>query len=269
MVVFPNAKINLGLHVTRKRSDGFHDLETIFYPVGINDILEFIPSSRFSFRTTGLPIHGDYAQNLCVKAWQLIKSAFPDLPEPAMHLHKVIPMGAGLGGGSADGSFVLKALNEYFNLKMTTDRLLALALELGSDCPFFIGNKPCFATGRGEILEPIELSLSGFEIIIAYPGISVNTGEAFSGIVPGQAPYSLKDKILEPLEKWKGWLVNDFEQTVFHKFPEIGLIKDKLYDSGAVYASMSGSGSSCFGIFKTSPLLDFPPQYKVFRVPVK
>ena len=269
MIVFPNGKINLGLHITRKRQDGYHDLETIFFPLGIYDILEFIPSREFIFQTSGIAIKGDIQQNLCVKAFQLLKDQFPHLPDITMHLHKAIPMGAGLGGGSGDGSFALIALNEYFKLSLDSAALKVLSLQLGSDCPFFISNQPCYATGRGEILEPVTVDLSGLYIIVVYPGIVVSTAEAFAGIVPRQPKISLKEKIREPLDQWKEWMVNDFEKTVFHYFPEIGRIKETLYAAGAVYAAMTGSGSSCFGIFRTLPDLHFPDHYRVFRVKVK
>ena len=269
MIVFPNGKINLGLHITRKREDGYHDLETIFFPLDIHDILEFIPSKEFSFQSTGIAINGTAHQNLCVKAFQLLKDQFPELPEVTMHLHKVIPMGAGLGGGSSDGSFALTALNEYFNLGLDKPSLKSLSLQLGSDCPFFIANQPSYAMGRGEILEPVSVDLSGIYIVLVYPGIVVSTAEAFAGIVPRQPSISLKDRIREPMEKWKDWMVNDFEKTVFHRFPEIAAIKKTLYASGAAYASMTGSGSCCFGIFRTLPDLHFPDHYEVFRVKVK
>ena len=269
MIVFPNCKINLGLHVTRKREDGYHDLETIFFPLHIHDILEFVPAASFSFQSSGLHVKGNTDQNLCVKAYHLLKKECPALPEVSMHLHKVIPMGAGLGGGSADGSFALTSLNEYFHLGLDAGKLKALSLRLGSDCPFFILNQPCFATGRGEILEPLSLDLSGYFIILVYPGIAVNTAEAFEGISPQKPAHSLQEKITGPLEKWKEWMVNDFEQPVFRRFPEIAKIKQDLYNAGAFYAAMTGSGSSCFGIFRNPPELHFPGSYRVFRVQAK
>jgi 4-diphosphocytidyl-2-C-methyl-D-erythritol kinase len=269
MVVFPNGKINLGLHVTRKREDGYHDLETIFFPLPVYDALEFIPSGKLSFEVSGLPIRGDAEQNIVTKAYRLIKDEFPDLPELSIHLHKAIPMGAGLGGGSADGSFTLSALNKYFHLGISTEKLVALSLQLGSDCPFFIINQPSYARGRGELLEPLSLKLSGYYMMLVYPGIEVSTAEAFEGIIPRQSVHFLPEKIKEPVEHWKEWLVNDFEKTVIPRFPVIGEIKEKLYSSGALYASMSGSGSSCFGIFSSLPALHFPDHYTVFRVQIK
>jgi 4-diphosphocytidyl-2-C-methyl-D-erythritol kinase len=269
MVVFPNCKINLGLHVIRKREDGYHDLETIFFPLPVSDVLEFIPSGKYSFQSSGLPVAGPADQNLVTKAYRLMKDEFPDLPELSIYLHKVIPMRAGLGGGSADGSFTLTALNKYFQLGLSTENLVALSLQLGSDCPFFIINQPCYARGRGEILEPLTLKLSGYHVMLVYPGVDVSTAEAFEGIVPRQSSHFLPEKIKEPIEHWKEWLVNDFEKTVIPRFPVIGEIKEKLYTSGALYVSMTGSGSSCFGIFKSPPALHFPDHYSVFSVQLK
>jgi 4-diphosphocytidyl-2-C-methyl-D-erythritol kinase len=198
-----------------------------------------------------------------------LKKEYPSLPEVSMHLHKVIPMGAGLGGGSADGSFALTSLNDYFHLGLDREQLKALSLQLGSDCPFFILNQPCFATGRGELLKPLSLDLSGYDIILVYPGIAVSTAEAFRGISPQKPSHSLPEKITEPVEKWKDWMVNDFEHPVFRRFPEIAKIKEDLYNAGALYAAMTGSGSSCFGIFRNPPEWHFPGSYRVFRVQVK
>jgi 4-diphosphocytidyl-2-C-methyl-D-erythritol kinase len=265
MVVFPNAKINLGLYITEKRTDGYHNLETVFYPSPITDILEFIPSEEFSFQSSGLTIDANPASNLCVKAYDILKNRFPELPTVQMHLHKIIPMGAGLGGGSADGSFVLTQLNNYFQLGLSQTELLSFALQLGSDCPFFILNTPCFAEGRGEILSPISLNLSGYWLTIIHPGIHISTAKAFAGIVPAPAPIDLKEKILSPIETWKDWLRNDFETNIFKLYPEIADIKDSLYQSGAVYASMSGSGSAVYGIFREKTDLMFPEQYVVLN----
>lgn len=269
MIVFPNCKINLGLHITRKRADGYHDLETIFFPLQVNDAMEFIPSSAFSFQTTGLSINGNWEENICIKTYHLLQKRFPFLPPISLHLHKVIPMGAGLGGGSSDAAFLLNAMNSYFGLGLSTDELIKISLELGSDCPFFIVNKPCYATGRGEILEPIELDLSGYHIVLVYPGIEIKTAVAFEGIIPRPSPASIREKISMPVSSWKGWMVNDFEKTVFPQFPEIENIRKGLYDAGALYASMTGSGSTCYGIFESLPELNFPKTYRVFKVQVK
>lgn len=269
MIVFPNCKINLGLYILRKRADGFHDLETVFYPVPLQDALEIIqnpiPALPVEFTTSGLVIDSPIEANICVRAYRLLKNDFPDLPSIKMHLHKVLPSGAGLGGGSSDGAFTLSLLNKRFDLKLDEDRLIQYALQLGSDCPFFIRNKPCYATGRGEKLEEIGLNLSKYKIILVNPGIHIHTGNAFSKIIPSNQRTSIKEAVKKPIEEWKNDLKNDFEQTVFAQYPEIKIIKEKLYHQGAMYASMSGSGSSVFGIFeKNAPLqIGFPSHYFV------
>lgn len=267
MIVFPNCKINLGLHILRKRADGFHDLETVFYPIALQDALEIVQSSApvpdIELTTSGLKIDSQAEDNICFKAYRLLKKDFPDLPSIKMHLHKVIPSGAGLGGGSSDGAFTLTLLNKKFNLGLNDDQLTNYALQLGSDCPFFIKNKPCYATGRGEKLEEIELSLPAYKIVLVNPGIHVHTGKAFSNIAPSNKRTSIKEIIQKPVEQWKDVLKNDFEETVFAEYPEIKIVKEKLYQQGAVYASMSGSGSSVYGIFdkNTRPQFNFPPHY--------
>ena len=267
MIVFPNCKINLGLRILRKRSDGYHDLETVFYPLPFYDILEVIPSPGddlgLSFSTTGSAIVGDNHKNLCVKAYELLQKHHPALPAAKVHLHKVIPSGAGLGGGSADAAFTLKLLNEIFDLQLSTDQLLDYALQLGSDCPFFIVNKPSLAESRGEIIETLSLDLSPYKFIIVNPGIHINTAEAFSAIKPSVPPRSLKEIIHQPIETWKHHLINDFEESVFREFPEIEAIKTGLYDGGAVYSSMSGTGSTVYGIFAKDTVTDhqFPSDY--------
>ena len=184
MVSFPNCKINLGLNIVNKRNDGYHDFETVFFPIHLKDALEIIEKEKFEFSTSGLPIEGEPEKNLCIKAYQLLKKDFPQLPAVQMHLHKAIPMGAGLGGGSADGAFTLKLLNKKFDLSLSEKQLINYSLQLGSDCPFFILNKPCFATGRGEILEQIDLDLSEYKILIVHPAIHISTAWAFSTIKP-------------------------------------------------------------------------------------
>jgi 4-diphosphocytidyl-2-C-methyl-D-erythritol kinase len=267
VIDFPNAKINLGLRILRKRADGFHDLETVFYPFPLHDALEIIRGQHnepnLELTITGIPIDAPTGNNICAQAYQVLQRDFPGLPPAAMHLHKNIPAGAGLGGGSADGAVTLTLLNRKFNLGLSTDQLLAYAAELGSDCPFFILNTPCLARGRGEILQPIKLDLSGYSFILVNPGIHVNTGWAFSQLELSGLPSSLETIIQEPVEKWKDLLVNDFEFHVFQNFPEIASIKEELYNKGAVYASMSGSGSSVFGIFPKNqvPSFNLPQQY--------
>jgi 4-diphosphocytidyl-2-C-methyl-D-erythritol kinase len=249
VVQFPNCKINLGLHITSKRADGFHNIETVFYPVGLKDILEMIVSNQFEFSSTGIAIPGDASNNLCIKAYQLLKKDFPELPLIKMHLHKDIPMGAGLGGGSADGAFALELLNEKFRLNLSTEQLINYAAILGSDCPFFILNKPAFASGRGELLEPIALDLSAYTFVLVHPGIHVNTKWAFEQIQPRVPAISIKEIIQFPIVEWKLYLQNDFEAPIIKQHPEIAEIKSALYADGAIYASMSGSGSSVFGIY--------------------
>jgi len=271
MIVFPNCKINLGLNILRKRSDGHHDLETIFYPIPLTDVLEITSYTAqertpvIPFTTSGLPIETDTVSNLCSKAYKILKKDFPELPLIQMHLHKVIPLGSGLGGGSADAAFTLKLLNEKFGLVLSQTQLLNYSIQLGSDCPFFIINKPCFATGRGEELQEIKLDLSGYKILLVNPGIYINTGEAFRQIKPFVPERSVKKIIANPIEIWKHELKNDFEVFAFKKYPELADIKDQLYISGAVYASMSGSGSTVYGIFQKQKKiqLQFPSQYFV------
>ncbi len=254
MITFPNCKINLGLNITAKREDGYHDIETVFYPLQLQDALEVIKTggneaTDVSFTSTGLPIAGNPSENLCVKAYQLLKKDHPDLPPVYIHLHKAIPMGAGLGGGSADGAFTLQLLDRYFTLGLSLEQLAAYALQLGSDCPFFMYNQPCFAKGRGEKTEPIALDLSGWQFLLVHPGIHISTGWAFSQITPQQPLRNAAGIIREPVEDWKDVLLNDFEIPVFEKYPAIRLIKEKLYETGAAYASMTGSGSTVFGMF--------------------
>jgi 4-diphosphocytidyl-2-C-methyl-D-erythritol kinase len=269
MVIFPNSKINLGLNVVEKRSDGYHDIETVFFPVHLRDALEVIKKEKLEFSTSGFSIEGEPDKNLCIKAYDLLKKDFSQLPAVQMHLHKAIPMGAGVGGGSADGAFTLKLLNKKFELNLSEKQLINYSLQLGSDCPFFILNKPCFASGRGEILEQIELDLFEFKIVIVHPTIHISTAWAFSQLAGRlQRPDNykrIKEVIQQPISTWKTELVNDFEKPVFEKFPEIKNIKDKLYDAGANYASMSGSGSAVYGIFKKNTIvsLSFPKNYFV------
>lgn len=268
MVVFPNGKINLGLNILRKRADGFHDLETVFYPVMVQDALELVRDPDGSqlpvFSHSGIPVDGPEENNLCLKAWQLIKQDFPDLPGVKIHLHKNIPMGAGLGGGSADAAFMLLMLNEQFRLELSHEQLLNYAAQLGSDCAFFITNQPCFASGRGEQLQPVETDLSAYHIVLINPGIHINTGKAFSKLTPAVPEYRIRDIIQQPVSTWKEKLVNDFEGPVFEEYPSIGAIKDDLYQQGALYAAMSGSGSTVFGIFeKEMSIAGIDPAYFV------
>lgn len=267
MIAFPNCKINLGLHILQKRQDGFHDLETVFYPVALQDGLEIIqndpPGNPIEFSSSGLIIDTGQEENICVKAYQLLKEDFPGLPSIRMHLHKVIPTGAGLGGGSSDGAHTLTLLNRKFNLGLQEADLIPYALALGSDCPFFIKNKACHATGRGEQLKEIPLDLSHYKIVLVNPGIHIPTGKAFAGTMPFAARTSVHQIIQRPIEDWKEDLKNDFEETVFAAHPEIKTIKEDLYRLGAVYASMSGSGSTVYGLFHREAQfrLQFPAHY--------
>ncbi len=272
MICFPTCKINLGLRITQKRADGFHALETVFFPISIKDALEIIiepdtSATPITFTSSGLAINGDPSDNLCFKAYGLLKKDYPTIPNIKMHLHKTIPMGAGLGGGSADGAFTLVALNQLLNLQIPEQALLDYALQLGSDCPFFIINTPAFATGRGEILKPINLNLDGYSIVIVNPGIAISTKLAFSLITPKVPDTNMEAIICEPVTSWKEKLINDFEQPIFNSFPELANIKETLYQKGAVYASMTGTGSTVFGIFPTSMIdtlsFNFPTHYFV------
>jgi 4-diphosphocytidyl-2-C-methyl-D-erythritol kinase len=272
VILFPNCKINLGLYVIAKRTDGYHDIETIFYSVNLRDGLEAIQNpgqgKEDQLTVTGNRIDGASGDNLCLRAVKLIRQEFPKLPPLHIQLHKLIPAGAGLGGGSADGAFMLQLLNRKFQLGLSAERLLAFALELGSDCPFFVINKPCFARGRGEILEPVNLDLSAYRILLVNPGIHISTAWAFSKIKPEKERPSLKEIIQTPVPSWQGKLLNDFEPHVMAAYPELQKIKDSLYNSGAHYASLTGTGSTIFGLFpeKSSVRLDFPSGYFVKEI---
>jgi len=228
VVLFPNAKINIGLNVLSRRPDGYHDLETVFYPVRWTDVLEVIPSrNKTSFTLSGIEVPGNPESNLCLKAYYLLNDSF-NLPEVDIYLHKIIPMGAGLGGGSSDGAYVIRLLNELYGLGLDEKELSGFALKLGSDCPFFIYNKPVFASGRGEKMFPITLTLKGYYILIIKPPIHVATADAFNMIRPGKPEKSLAELALMPLEKWKHEIINDFEKPVFADHPGIKKIKDSL-----------------------------------------
>lgn len=263
MISFSNSKINLGLRIIRKRTDGYHDLETIFYPLPLQDIVEVVRTGQpTQFTTSGIVIDAAPEQNLCMKAYGLLQQLH-ELPPVQLHLHKAIPSGAGLGGGSANAAFTLKLFNSKLNLGLSIEQLLDYALQLGSDCPFFIINKPCLATGRGEILEPVNLSLQSYTLVLVHPGIHISTAWAFGQIRPAASVQPLKEIIGMPVDAWKDNLVNDFEQPVFAAHPEIGSIREKLYEAGANYAAMSGSGSTVFGLFKNVPEIKFPENYFV------
>lgn len=249
MVAFPPSKINLGLRVLEKRSDGYHNLDTCFYPIPLTDVLEILPAETLKFIPTGTAIPGSDHDNLCLKAYRLLDRDFK-LPPVEIHLHKVIPTGAGLGGGSSDGAHTLRLLNEIFSLQISHERLSEYASVLGSDCAFFVRDKPALGSGRGEILEPADVSLTGKYLMLIKPEVHVSTAEAYGGIVPGKPTVSVREIVEQlPLEKWRDVLVNDFETSVFSKHPIIEDCKAWLYEQGAVYASMSGSGASVFGLF--------------------
>lgn len=253
MITYPNAKINLGLNIVEKRPDGYHNLETVFYPINLQDALEVTQldgEKEYELTLSGTPIEGDPEQNLVVKAYRLLKTDYPDMPSVDIHMYKHIPTGAGLGGGSSDAAFMIKLLNEKFKLGLSIEKMEGYAACLGADCAFFIQNKAVFATGIGNIFEPIQLSLKGYYLVLVKPDIFVSTKDAFALIQPTQPTHSLKEIARMPVETWRATMKNDFEYSVFQKYPEIAAIKDKLYDMGAIYASMSGSGSSVFGIFR-------------------
>lgn len=251
MITFPNAKINLGLNIVEKRPDGYHNLETIFYPIPLRDALEIVPSSgkSTSVNLAGIEIEDDPENNLVMKAFRLLEKEF-ELPPIDIFLEKIIPFGAGLGGGSSDASCMLQLLNSQFDLKIQDDELIRYAAKLGADCPFFIKNRPMYATGIGDMLEEVDLSLKGYHFALIKPDIFVSTKEAYSKVKPMKPATNLKVIVKKPVEEWKDLMVNDFERSVFDAHPRIGDIKETLYDRGAVYASMSGSGSSVFGLFK-------------------
>ncbi len=250
MLCFPNCKINIGLYITNRRDDGYHDLETIFYPIPLCDVLEVVPAAETQLHQSGLAVAGNTTDNLVWKAYQLLKTTFKDkLPNLNIYLNKIIPMGAGLGGGSADGAYMLRLLNDYSQLSLSNEQLISFAAQLGSDCPFFIHNKPQFATGRGELMKEIALDLSNYSVQLICPDVHVATGKAFSLLTPKPAGYDLQQIPTLPVEEWKGCISNNFEEPIFKQHPILATIKQQLYDGGAIYAAMSGSGSAIFGIF--------------------
>ncbi len=251
MVVFPNAKINLGLHITSKRPDGFHNIETIFYPVPLTDILEVIPgsSSGAEFSSYGFEIPGNPGSNLCVKAYNALNTDFK-LPPVKIILQKSIPMGAGMGGGSSDGAFTLVILNQLFNLGLTNVQLEQYASLLGSDCAFFIRNKPALGIEKGNVLEDIAINMKGLYLIIVKPDVHIGTAEAYAGVTPKMPEFSLKDITSLPVTEWKHVVKNDFENSIFPKYAIIKDIKETLYKNGALYASMTGSGAAVYGLFE-------------------
>jgi 4-diphosphocytidyl-2-C-methyl-D-erythritol kinase len=271
MILFPNAKINIGLNIVEKRSDGFHNIESAMYPIALSDALEVIENkelnkSEIIFTSSGIDIPGNPETNLCVRAYNLMSVDY-SLPKIKVHLHKHIPIGAGLGGGSSDAAFFIRLMNEKFDLGISWGEMHHYARQLGSDCSFFISNKPAFAEEKGDQFESLSLNLKDFYIALIYPNIHINTAKAYSGVKPKKPARSLENDIQElPIEEWKQYIHNDFEDSLFPEFPELQNIKQKLYDEGAVYASMSGSGSTLYGIFKNkTDLKDKLRDYFVFE----
>ncbi|ANH81391.1 4-(cytidine 5'-diphospho)-2-C-methyl-D-erythritol kinase [Niabella ginsenosidivorans] len=270
MIFFSNCKVNIGLHVTGKRPDGFHNLETIFYPLPVYDVLELLPAATTHLHLYGLPIPGNKENNIILKAYQLLKKDFPALPAVQLHLLKNIPAGAGLGAGSANGATALLALNAFCGLELSQKQLLKYALALGSDCPFFIINQPCYATGRGEELTPVTLDLKNYTLVAVNPGIHISTPWAFSHLTPPFPVQSLKLIEQLPVDQWGKNITNDFETIIFAEYPEIKVIKEQLLGKGAVFALMTGTGSTVYGLFENIPQqLDFPENYFVKTVPLQ
>ena len=254
MITYPNAKINIGLNITERRPDGYHNIESVFYPINLQDAVEIKtiegeePQGEYKLKVSGTILDGTPDDNLVVKAYQLLRKDF-NFPAQKIHLYKHIPVGAGLGGGSSDAAAIIKMLNEKFALGLTSEQMQNYAVQIGADCPFFINNTPVFATGIGNIFTPIEFSLHGKTILLVKPDIFVSTRDAYALVKPSPAAIPLTEAIKQPISEWKQIITNDFEKSVFAKYPEIAAIKDKLYDMGALYASMSGSGSAVYGIF--------------------
>lgn len=268
MICFPNAKINLGLNIVEKRNDGFHNIETIFYPVGWNDVLEIIPNKTtnsleqdFNLHLSGIPILGSLNENLLYKAYQIIKKIKP-VPRINVYLHKAIPMGAGLGGGSSDAAYFIKQLNEQFSLNLSEPEMIEIASQLGSDCAFFIKNKPVYATEKGNVFSETSINLSNLYIVIIFPNVHSNTKEAYSLVTPQKSQKNILTIINQPIDTWKNELKNDFEKSIFKLYPIVEQVKNNLYNIGAVYASMSGSGSAVFGLFNTEVNIGELSQYK-------
>jgi 4-diphosphocytidyl-2-C-methyl-D-erythritol kinase len=252
MILFPNAKINIGLYITGRRTDGYHNLETVFYPVKIFDVLEVIESDRLHFTSSGLGIPGSIDDNLCIKGYQLLKKDF-DLPPVKIHLHKHIPIGAGLGGGSADAAFFIRLMNQKFDLGLSIDAMTGYARQLGADCAFFIEAKPVYAFEKGDRFEPVSLDLSAYHLVLVMPPVQVSTSEAYRGVKPAVPAHALKEALQLPVAEWRQLIKNDFEESIFKNHASIRGVKAALYEAGALYACMSGSGSSVFGIFEKTP----------------
>ena len=255
MITFPNAKINLGLNIVERRADGYHNIETVFFPVPLTDVLEIVPADEVSLTCYGNAVDCPPEKNLVMRAYRLMQERYA-LPPVAMHLYKHIPDGAGLGGGSSDAAHAMMMLNRMFNLGIADADLAAMAATLGADCAFFIYNRPMMATGIGDVLSPVDVNLKGKTLLLVKPPVGVDTRTAYSRVVPAKATVDLAQTITQPVESWDGLLVNDFEPSVFSALPQLWLIKATLLDSGAQYAAMSGSGSTVFGIFDDDKLAE-------------
>ncbi len=249
MVTFPPSKINLGLQILSKRTDGYHNISTCFYSFPWTDVLEILPFNSLTFRQTGLAIPGNAEDNLCLKAYHILKEDFK-IDTVQIHLHKNIPTGAGLGGGSSDAAHTIRLLNALFELDLSAERIMQYASRIGSDCAFFIQDRPMLGSGRGELLELANINLKGYYIVVLVPAVHVSTAEAYNGVTPHIPDSELHELIGMRIAEWRDRLVNDFEMSIFQKYPMLQQLKEKLYSNGAVYASMSGSGSSVFGIFE-------------------
>jgi len=271
LLTFPNAKLNLGLYITARRPDGFHTLETVFLPLPWADALEMLPAAAgqsTGLALTGRPIPGAPATNLCVRAYELLRADFPGLPPVQIHLHKVVPIGAGLGGGSADAAFALKAANELFGLGLPVETLEGYARRLGADCAFFIQNRPVLALEKGDVFEEIALSLAGTACAVVYPGLHIGTAEAYARIVPRAPAHPLRGALAGPIDTWRDTVGNDFETALAPAYPVLAAIKQQLYAAGAAYASLSGSGSAVYGLWPgqaEAPVLHWPAEYLVWR----
>ncbi|GIV27062.1 MAG: 4-diphosphocytidyl-2-C-methyl-D-erythritol kinase [Bacteroidia bacterium] len=268
MITFSNSKINLGLYVLNKRSDGYHDISTVFYPIGWKDIIEIIPdesiNNNIEIYNFGLSLNIPLQENIIFKAYQLLLNRFNNLPGLKVYLYKQVPYGAGLGGGSANAAFFLQTCNNLLKLNLTKEELKEIASKLGADCAFFMENKPCIASGKGDVLTPIELDLSSYYIYVVFPGIPISTKEAYQNVVPQNREVDLQRILQLPIEEWKYYLVNDFENSIFNKYPVLSQLKQRMYDYGALYGSMSGSGSAIYGIFKEKPLIEKNLELKYF-----
>ncbi len=260
MLLFPSAKINLGLRVTAKRIDGFHNIESIFYPIPLYDVVEFRVASAYKLGIFGKPVPGKLSENILGKTWKLLYRYYK-IPPVEISLLKNIPAGSGLGGGSADAICFMKALNNFFQLNITVKKLMAFAAQLGSDCPFFVRNRPAFVTGRGEIIRSCDLNLSGLFLVLVIPGLTLSTRTLFQRIVPKTSEISMQELVSQPVNRWQQRLSNDFEKIVFEDYPSLAKAKEELISRGALYASMTGTGSVLYGLFEINPEIKMMNKY--------